>query len=295
MAGQVDINYSHSLALMKVPSDEYAEQLTEQTTSGVAYQTAQSLTFTPATTGDYIIFAQCYGAIDTAGRIMNLRLDVDGTTYMARKMQAAGLGSTLERRTHGWLKKVNLDATSHTIKIEFNSQTAGTTVRCGDITILAMRFDSFHDADYEEDVTTRTTTAVTPSYTTRHSWTYATPGTTAGDYLCMGMIVSANGTPTASVRSDEVLVGGTLRMDQTYNSNAAGSNDSTTYLFAFIENLSASTVFLNQVNKSAGGVGTGSVTTTATSFFCARVPRGHRLREIGGHLHKLKWEAAAAA
>ena len=286
MAVNSSINYSHIVALEAIASDESAASASEQTTTSASYQDACTLTFTPATAGDYIIVAQCYASQGTAGVQGYYVLDVDGTPHMERQQYPDATTTLHERRTQGFLKKVTLTAASHTIKIQWKSN-GSATARIGDCSILAMRFDEFTNAEYDEDLTSRGgIVATAPSWTTRHTWDYTPPGTTSGDYLCLAMMVSNGNTHATRISHDELVVGGTTKFDQQAQRNSASLNDKNTYMYAEVLPLSATTTFLNRCNKSGGGPGSNPTATIYTSFFAAQIPPvagAARRVHIGGY------------
>lgn len=296
MAQNSTIDDSHIAVLQRVESDEFAQETNEQLNSTTTFAAGVTLTFTPPGSGsfDYIIRAECYGSVDVAGRTNILQLDVDGTPYYNRSMSAAALTSSNERRSQAWLKKVTLTGgTPTTIKIEFRSGTASFQVRVGDLSILAMRLDSFEDAEFDEDVTSRTITAVTPSWTTRHTYSYTPPGTTSGEYVVMGMNVSNGNTHATIDTHDQLQVGGTTKGEQQYKNN--GSTDRNGYIYAEVLSLSAATTLLIRANKDASGIGSGSVLTSYTSFFAARIPAERRVVSVSGQYgSRVKWMNAAA-
>ena len=154
------------LAIELGDDDQTAESNGESTTTAGTYQDKVTKTWTPSSTGDYLIIA--FAEITNSSTSGNTfaTMDIDGTEY--------GEGS-MEPRTanyyKGWMhmQKINLDNTSHTIKIKYYD--GASTAKIRNARIVAIRLDRFVN-EYHDDtaVTTETrTTESTATYTVKNN------------------------------------------------------------------------------------------------------------------------------
>ena len=136
--------------------DKYAESETRTTTTSTTYQDKTTLTFTPASTGDYIILASATLDGSSASYDYRAQLTIDGTAYSTTNIE-----TNLATNRELWfvLKKVNLSAASHTIKIQYSSESSAGTTGIADARIVAIRADRFLNNYYGENETRATTTS----------------------------------------------------------------------------------------------------------------------------------------
>lgn len=150
-----EIKELSSFALRMESGDEQNYDETDYTTTSSTYQDSGSLTFTPSTAGDYIIVALAQVKHSAVSGQCPIRLNVDGTSYQNVRSYARGAG---------WWKQftmaqvVNLDATSHTIKIQFAETASGTTT-VARTRIIALRADNFDNVYYDQTESTYSTTS----------------------------------------------------------------------------------------------------------------------------------------
>ena len=161
-SGTAGIGSMAIVAIESATGDQYIGDDASTTTTSATMVAAQTLTFTPATTGDYLIIA--YAEVDAQN--VGVQLDVDGTdSHIADPVE--------DKDATTWsawsaIHKVNLTAVSHTIKIEFRA-TAGGTAELRRRRILAIRLDTLKasSTDYTSTrATTVSTTAVDAASTT---------------------------------------------------------------------------------------------------------------------------------
>lgn len=156
--GTAKIQQARVIALKKAATDESAESNTRDTTTSTSYQDKTVLTFTPASTGDYIVIA--VADIDYASNSTNavtVALDVDGTEYTAADhFGDTGVGANL----WPWasLAKVNLSNASHTIKIKYKAGGGSITAGIANAKIVALRADTLENNYFAEQRTRQTTT-----------------------------------------------------------------------------------------------------------------------------------------
>jgi hypothetical protein len=126
------------VAIESHASDQYVETLAEQSTFRESYQDRQTLTFTPAASGDYLIIASAEFTFDGTSD-GGVRLTVDGVASHEVDPQ----DQTDSTNYIPWLAvhKVTLDASSHTIKIQ-NKTPEEDTAAVRRRRILAIRLDT---------------------------------------------------------------------------------------------------------------------------------------------------------
>lgn len=186
-------------AIEKRTGDEYIETDAQITTTSATHVDAQTLTFTPATQGDYLIVA--YGEyLCSALNVGGVRLDVDGVaSHNANPMNLSDASNWLP-----WMAvhKVNLTAVSHSIKIQYVSN-GSATARIQRRRILAIRLDTLraNSADYTDTrATTTSTTAVDAA-----SVTFTAAGSV--DYFCIGNVLLDGSSTTISVNAQVSMDG----------------------------------------------------------------------------------------
>jgi len=113
------------ICAMKLDSaDEYSESLGESTTTSGSPQTKVTLTFTPATTGDYLIIFSALSTLSLTTDQVFVRLTHSSTDY--------GEGVYTPHDAENYLSnvgmvKLNLANSSQTFILTFNRDTTGTT------------------------------------------------------------------------------------------------------------------------------------------------------------------------
>ena len=158
-SGTEKIKEAKILAIKKDSLDEYAESLTRATTtSTVSYVDGVTKTFTPGTTGDYIIFAQAVVDSSATNRFPQVKLNVDGTETGFQ--QLAVRDTATGKSYFGTLVKVNLTNSSHTIKLQYKISASG-TMGITNQRLIILRADVFENVYYDEDDARTTTTAGT--------------------------------------------------------------------------------------------------------------------------------------
>jgi hypothetical protein len=131
--GIVDSSFSQS--------HEYAESDSESSTTSTDFQTKTTLTFTPPSTGDYIIEWTFELNASTINRRILAKVDIDDTTIISGQI---GESSTLSPHPNGWIlcsgfKKVNLSNSSKSIKIKFATEIGTSTAYIRNARILTRR------------------------------------------------------------------------------------------------------------------------------------------------------------
>jgi hypothetical protein len=144
--------------LMEIGADdEWAESEAESTTTSTSYQTKTTLTFTPATGGDYQIIAY--------GEVANSNSSIATTVKLSDGTTAYGESDIYPKSTNdyrNWITsvKLTLPASSQTFTIQYKSPSS-TTAKIQRARIWAIRLDSLDNAYYAESRASSTTTSTT--------------------------------------------------------------------------------------------------------------------------------------
>ena len=164
----VNINSSHAgdttkirdvrLLLIKADAaDAYAESLAQVNTSSISWQTAATLTFTPALAGDYLVIASVTRASDANLGAMRCRLNdvTGGTTYGDRAWYCK---DDWDNQAFAVMEKLSLAAASRSFRLEYRSE-SGTLCYIREARILALRLDAFDNAWFASNHATQNTTS----------------------------------------------------------------------------------------------------------------------------------------
>lgn len=150
-----------AIALKADAADQYAESTGVSTTGSDSWQDKTTLTFTPATEGDYLIIAMGELSVSNMAITAQARLDVDGSAQYATQT-GGGIASVDFYMPVAAMLKLTLSAASHSIKWQFRRTTAGAaTANIRNARILALRMSSFDNAYYADDRTRDTYNADT--------------------------------------------------------------------------------------------------------------------------------------
>lgn len=135
-----NIREASILTLKKHALDEYAGGAgASASTSSTSYTALQTLTFTPPTAGDYLIFAAASVNKDETTANCNVRMAIDGTPYADATIRMSSASYWIPFFDHA---VVNLSAASHSITIDGKVTTTGTLNLLYN-TIIALRLDTF--------------------------------------------------------------------------------------------------------------------------------------------------------
>lgn len=170
------------LALRLESDDESSELGSAFTTSTdhTVYQTAHSLTFSPASTGDYLIIVS--GQLGIAGTGYPFaQLDVAGSTSHTDTFIKDRASTPNEQYVLWFARVANLTTGSKTINVDIKSSDS-TAVSLDTCAILALRLDGFEESYYVQDLTDDTNTTTT--FATRVTDTNTL--TASQDYVLIG-------------------------------------------------------------------------------------------------------------
>lgn len=235
------IDDAHIVVLKAEGADEF-NSVASFSTSSNTFADALSLTFTPATEGDYLILSTASFGTDNVAVISEMQLDIDS---VASRIQRLDMRITDERRPYQAMEKVTLDATSHTIKIQQRRTTAGgTAVNSQDLSIYAIRLDTLDSEEYAEAVRSTTTSSTLQTNAT------LTATFSAVDYLVLtNMLLDADAGDAGS-RFDQAS--SELFRENHFNPITNGNTDKMNSLFPRIRTLTASSITFETKFKSFG-------------------------------------------
>ena len=234
--------------------DEFVVQAGETEAAGddTTWHDALALTFTPATTGDYMVLASGILTTNGGGDHYAARLLDDSSTARSIMVQRLFKDATDLIPCGGGIKR-NLSAASKTFKLQFqNTAGLGDTIGIQQMCIVALRLDDFANAYYAETRARSTSTLAT--WVDGNTLTQ-TP--VADDHLVIGLgiVDGASTTVSCAMRFSS---GGTAMTD---SRNEAVSLTGGQY-FAWghfgIETLAASSkTWINQATATTAGTATG--------------------------------------
>lgn len=148
-----------ALAVLKLTSsDKYVESPTRVTTSSTTFQDGATLTFTPASSGDYLIIASAVADMPGGAVFVGLQLDINGTTQFGEPWQWED-GQTTSTQSWSTMYKANFAASSQTIKLQYKNLGSGGTIGVSYQRIVALRLDGFEGVHYADQTTPASTTS----------------------------------------------------------------------------------------------------------------------------------------
>jgi hypothetical protein len=178
---QASFRNSRIIAIeMTIPAAQYDETETQVDSTGTPPPETEgaSITFTPSSSGNYLIIASANVYHDDNADSAWGRMRIDNTVYGEMLIEPDDVS---ERMNFGVIKNITLDASSHTINLTVQNDDAGTTTASmNHAHIAAIRLDTFSEYHYSEtetqnDGSSAWETLVTNSYTP-----------TSGDFIILG-------------------------------------------------------------------------------------------------------------
>lgn len=142
------------IAIKKGPQDQFATSTAVQTdnTSGSTYNDAVTLTFTPATSGDYLIIA-CARLNSPVGDRVGVAININNNGYATSTFDESA-----SQNYWPWCaERMNtLSAVSNTLKIQYAFLAGANRVQISNAQIIAIRLDAFKNNYYSENLTRQT-------------------------------------------------------------------------------------------------------------------------------------------
>lgn len=257
VGGAIKEKHTHVLALELRDEDEHAGSAGTSTTTSSTFQDKVTLTFTPATNGDYLIVADAQIKHGSTTDSVECQLDVDGTIYHFMRDEPASVNEwrpwtcvlgAISGETLG-----QFDASSHTLKIQYRSRGGSVTAEIRQARIICLRLDTFKSFYYAEALNRQTNS--TTSYVTKlnHAPTIANDG----DHLIFAS-THIDGS-TAFNTDGRITAGGTTVLEPTVNCQRTIGTDDYSCAMYRLENLSAGASATNtwniDIKKAGAGVG----------------------------------------
>ncbi len=177
-AATARIKEAKIIAIKLNSDDKYIEDTTRTTSSSTSYVDKLSLSFTPPSTGDYIVLASTTMDAPNVNNDYKVQITVDGTAYSSSNVEVVNYNNKYPWAT---MKRVNLSATSHTLKLQYCSESASYAVGSAHARLVALRADGFSNNYFTETETRSTTTS-----TSYQTFTTLTQTPNAGDHLIIG-------------------------------------------------------------------------------------------------------------
>ena len=220
VGGNPVISHSTVFMLKADPQDQYAESEADTANATTTLADKTTLTFTPATAGDYLILACAkFPFIVNSTQKWRTVLEQDGSVLYGDSGSSAynpNAGSQSIEEQWAVMVKVTLTAVSHTFKIRYSTITSG-SVTIGNAVILALRLSRFKMVQYAE-ARARTTTTST-SYVDKVALSFI-PNEANYLVLCSGQLDCASDTSPIGFTLDK---DGVSQVDQFHQATAGQS------------------------------------------------------------------------
>lgn len=185
------------IALLSLQS-EYAESETLSTTGSTSWQDKIALSFTPQSDGDYLLVATANYRMSSTSRNANVRLIQDDLIVHSDNTVRPGSSTTNEYYSFGMMRKVTLNMTLHSFKIQYCSSGSPGIAGISYAHITAIRLNQFDGNNYAESENESSPAAsnvwydkVVNAYSSQN-----------GDYLILGSISYKSGSTSNSVALD---------------------------------------------------------------------------------------------
>jgi len=211
---------------------EYAESEELSTTGSTDWEDKVILTFTPPAEGEYLIIATANYRGSSTARDTNVRLIQDDTTVHVDTIGRPGSGTTANYYTFGVMRKVILNATSHSFKIQYCSSGVPAIAGINYAHIVAIRLDQFDYNHYAENEAE----SAAPASNTWYDKVTNTYPAEEGSHLIIGSIAYMSGSTSNSIGLD-FQTDSTSRQSPLIEHRAT-----TTYESAFFMNMETLTV-----------------------------------------------------
>jgi len=166
-----------SIVIAAAPAGSQYEQAssdTQSTTTSTSWQTKTSVTFTPTTAQDWLIFgfAEYKGSRSSYSAMVPVTVDGAAVSSVINEANDA-----TDYRSFTTVKVSNLTAAAHTIALQYRSENSGATTYIRNARVVAIPKGSLEMFSAASDATTALTNTMTDRATL--GWTPAT----AGEYL----------------------------------------------------------------------------------------------------------------
>lgn len=245
----VGIQYARIIAIRLESEDEWA--IEEAPPNGGTLTDGETLTFSPATTGEYFIIGHAAVQVNQAfGDGVGINLDINGTDAGRAMLWQGGTGSYISW-TQTYIDTFN--TASQTIKIEYENGTSYTeSVQADRMVIVALRTNTFEDFAGDNSTFRSTTTSTTYVNKMDHNDLPASQ-----IYLVVGCSISDSTSTSESVHT-RLAEDGTLICESKYEGVIASSFFEQTSNFMFyVKTYAGSAVEWTYDWKSGAGTSVG--------------------------------------
>ena len=247
------------IAVAKNSLDAYAEVETDLSESAGSWADHTTLTFTPATSGDYLIIASAEIRDSSTGvEVWAHLLDPDGSTVYGECQRQNKDGTNW----YAWstIIKKTLAASSQTFKTQFKTQDAvGEVAHMRSCVILALRLDQFANNYYAESLSESLTTSTT--YQDKTTLT-ATP--VARDHLTFS-VFNVGLANSSNVISGQLDKGGSSQWEGSFL-GPGGAGRAETFASFRVESLAASSTTWKTQWKVDGGAINGRINSSVVAI-----------------------------
>ncbi len=256
VSSTVSIKEMRIAALKLVAADEYAESLGESTSMSDTPVTKVTLTFTPATTGDYLIIYSAQTQIATVSSGVEVILTHSGTDYGLSQQEAK---DSTDYFAHMGMVKLNLANSSQTFILTFRRNVASGTAGIKNARVVALRLDEFHSTSDATQRTQQNTTSATYVDALSHTFTPK-----AEQYF--SFYNAQGGSNSTSVSNLIQARNGGSAVQGEWTKAMENVVDETTFFFIKRETLSASSTIFDIQHKSEDGIVQSETDELAVAF-----------------------------
>ena len=234
------IENARIVAIELFDEDVYEQDELRSTTSLTAYQNKKTLTFTPATAGEYIIIATATVDGNSTSYDFLTRLNIDGSLYQSQNIEPYYTGSR-----YPWviMKKVNLTAAPHNITIQYASENGAASAGIAHARIIALRANKFQNNFYTENEN-RTFAGTTAKEKLNLSYTAA-----EADYVTIAVAGADNDSTSSSA---QINLNGRLEIEPQDTSSRGFSFFTLKRISAFLNQAISSSMTYRSTSSTAG-------------------------------------------
>lgn len=243
VSNTVAIRNVRLIAIELTTNDEYTESEAQSDSTNTSYVDKATLTFTPSSVGDYLIIATAEFSVNSSTREISIKLDHNSTAY--GEMQAH-VDDSNTWKPWGTMVKLNLAASSQTLKIQYLIDVGTGTAKIRNAAIVALRLDDWPNAYYQEDRGTSST-----SSSTYQDKTTLTQSVDAIKYLVLGSFTLEHSSGTSSGRG-KFLGDGSADINETEQEPMASDSDFAFFSFYEKTMTSGSKTLKTQYNAGGG-------------------------------------------
>ena len=179
-------------------ASEYAESEGLSTTGSTNWQEKATLSLTPATSDDYLLIATANYRGSSTNQDTKIRLIQDDTIVHADTIGRPGAGTTSNYYTFAVIRKISLDTSTHSFKLQYCSSATPAIAGINHAHIATIKLSQFGSNNYAEDENESIPAASNTWYDKIvNSYTASN-----GEYITLGSILYKSGSTSNSVGLD---------------------------------------------------------------------------------------------